>query len=254
MALIPHTFDSANHRYRVDGEFVLSTSSVIELNGLSDMGSVPYDNLRHASARGTGVHLAIFAHETGCSPIDAVEGFLATLSLQETPFGRDLLKQEIMERLGFYLAWRKEHKVKLVGKMEQSRVYRHIGTEQLIGATPDMICLIDDELFILDGKTCFKQFGEKAKQLALKWRVQLQSYKEALESEDAFLDGMRKSGKTLNRAILHLHPMAGKTGVKGEQTGYEFHRFDCDDSYLLDSCIRVATAKLANGYKLGDRT
>lgn len=251
--LIPHTFNAETHSYRVDGEFVLSTSAVIQLNGLSDMASVPKNNLAHAGSRGSLVHDAIYELELGDDEwVNHVSKRAVALPLEDKPFGSNQLMDEVIERMDFYSAWRKTVSFKLIGKMEQSRVYRHVGTEQLIGATPDMPCLIDGEVYIIDTKTCFKQYGEKAKQLALKWRIQLQSYKEALESEDAFVAAMTKAKKShINRAILHLHPDAGKVGIKGQQLGYEFHQYDQDDSYLLDSAIRVAVYKVSSGYKIG---
>lgn len=251
--LINHQFDAVNHRYLVEGEFVLSTSAVIQLNGLSDMASVPKNNLAHAGSRGTMVHEAIYLSELNpknwAMPISRR---IDLLPEDEAPFGRQVLKEEVAERMGYYFKWRNSHSFKLIGKMEQSRVYRHIGTEQLIGATPDMPCLIDGEVYIIDTKTCHKAYGEKQKQLFLKWGLQLESYKECLESEEAFVSAMHKAGKsTINRAILHLHPECGKNGTKGEQSGYEFHTFTGDDSFIWDSAIRMAKVKLASGYKIG---
>lgn len=250
--LIPHQFDQTNHRYLVEGEYVLSTSAVIQLNGLSDVSSVPKNNLAHAGSRGTLVHEAIYVHELGGNWEKALNTSVDALADEDKPFGRQLLMDEARERMGFYFSWRKEHDVKLVGKMEQSRVYRHVGTEQCIGATPDFPCLIDGEVYIIDTKTCHKAYGEKQKQLFLKWGLQLESYKECLESEEAFVSAMHKAGKTqINRAILHLHPECGKNGTKGEQSGYEFHAFTGDDSFIWDSAIRMAKVKLASGYKIG---
>ncbi len=232
--LIPHTFDEENHLYLVSGEFVLSTSAVIEMNGLSDLSQIPIQQVARAGHRGSSLHAAILAYETDCDVQDCVEGY----DLKHNVY----LANEVMERFKFYLRWRGEHDVQLVGKMEDRRVYRHEGTEQLIGATPDFPCLIDGEFYILDGKTSHKNYGEKAKQDKLKWRLQLQSYKESHEAEDV--------PKEIKKAILHLHPTCGKTGVKGEARGFEFHEFPADDSHLWDAAIRMASAKLANGYKM----
>ena len=51
--LINHTLDHETHIYHVAGEFTLSTSDVIWLNGLSDMGMIPSGNLVHAGHRGS---------------------------------------------------------------------------------------------------------------------------------------------------------------------------------------------------------
>lgn len=250
--LIPHTFNAETHSYRVDNEFVLSTSAVIQLNGLSDMASVPKNNLAHAGSRGSLVHEAIYHSELGYGWHGMMVEAAFAMAEEDAPFGPQLLISEVEERMKFYQKWRSEHSFKLIGKMEQSRVYRHVGTEQLIGATPDMPALIDGEVFVIDTKTCFKQFGQKQQQLMLKWEAQLQSYKEALEAEDGFVAAMHKAGKdTIRRAILHLHPSCGKNGIKDQQSGYEFHTFEQDSEPIWDSMIRVATAKITHGYKIG---
>jgi hypothetical protein len=236
MPLIPHTFDPNKHMYQVDGDFVLSTSAVIELNGLSDMSMVPKDALEFASHRGSALHLAVMAYETDCSPEDAVEGYDA---LHETN-----VADAAMERFRFYLRWRENHEVKLAGKMEQTRVYRHEGTEICIGTTIDMPCYIDGIFTVVDLKTSHKQYGQKHKQDCLKWKLQLQSYREALEAEGALPE------KTM---ILHLHKDCGKTGVKGEALGYEEH-YQPECGHAWHSAITMALEKLSAGYKLQDRS
>jgi hypothetical protein len=239
MSLITHTFDSETHNYLVQGEYVISTSSVIELNGLSDFSMVPVANLRHAGHRGTALHLAVLAYETECDVEDAVCGYEEEHKVE--------VFVQVMERMSGYMRWRDEHEVKLAGKMEQTRVYRHVGTEQLIGGTPDMPCWIDGELFILDPKTCFKQYGMMAKQLMFKWKLQTQSYSEALDVDEEFWSNIPR--QPINRAILHLHPECGKS--RGNKAaGFEFHPFRTDDSFLWDSAIRMAMGKLSHGYKL----
>jgi hypothetical protein len=227
--LIAHEFDEATHVYKVAGEYVLATSDVIELNGLSDVSQVPVEALLNAQKRGTALHLAVQAYELGREV--SVDGSAA-------------FREDVMKRFAFYLKWREGKKVVLAGAMEMSRVYRHLGTEILIGGTPDMVAYVDGELFIIDLKTAIKQYGTKALMDSLKWKLQTQSYKEALEAE----------GQQVQRAVLHLHPQCGKTGVKGGQLGYEWHHFQGDDSFIWDSCIRVAMMKIAHGYKLSRKT
>jgi hypothetical protein len=238
--LIPHKMDHENHIYKVENEFVLSTGDVIELNGLSDLSMIPIAQVRHAGHRGSALHLAIQAYETDCDVADALHGYEA---LEEVD-----VFDEVQERLKFYLRWRGEHEVKLAGKMEESRVYRHEGTGQLIGGTPDFPCYVDGEFTILDVKSSHKNYGEKSKQDRLKWCAQLQSYKEAMQAEHEQMDPA-----SIHRMILHLHPTCGKNGVKGAQTGFEAIPFNGEDEFLWDSLIRVATAKLSNGYKLQRR-
>jgi hypothetical protein len=240
--LIPHTFLEEEHIYQVPGEFVISTGDVISMNGLSDLSMVPIANVRHAGHRGSALHLAIFAYETECDVEDAINGYEDANEVK--------VFDQVMERMTAYLRFRDEHEVKLAAPMEQTRVYRHVGTEHLIGGTPDMPCFIDGELFILDPKTSHKQYGEKAKQDKLKWKLQTQSYAEALDVDEDFWKGIER--QPINRAILHLHPECGKE--RGRiPLGYEFHRFEADDSYLWDSAIRMAMGKISHGYKLDRR-
>lgn len=238
--LIDHTFIEESHLYRVPGEFVLATSDVIELNGMSDFSQVPTSHLVHAGHRGSATHLAILACETGGDIEGVVSGY-------EKEHGVKVF-DEVMERMQGYYHFKTMHKIKLAGEMEKSRVYRHVGTEALIGATPDMPCFIDGVLTVLDPKTCHKQYGEKLKQLKLKWMAQTHSYTEALEADDDFWRKIKRPD-CIQKAVLHLHPECGKkNGFRA--TGWEFHQFAMDAQYLWDSMIRVARCKLASGYKL----
>lgn len=244
--LVEHSFDADGHIYHVPGKFVLSTSDVIELNGLSDVSMIPLDALKHAGNRGTALHLAVQAFETGSTPELAVQAYEREKNCR--------VFDEVMERLWFYRSWRSGKQIKLAAEMEVPRVYEHEGTGYYIGATLDMPAWIDGELTILDLKTCFKQYGEKAKQDRLKWRLQLQSYKEALMADGRFW--MKTKPCEIKRAVLHLHPECGKTGTKGTQTGFEFHpfdEFDDDDPFGWDASLRVAMLKIKNGYKLARR-
>lgn len=235
--LVEHEFDHENHIYKVKNEFCLATGDVIEMNGLSDLSMIPLEMVKHAGHRGSALHEAVMAYETGCDVGDTLSGYDQVNDTE--------VAEEAFERFRFYLRWRADHEVKIVGKMEEPRVYRHEGTGQLIGGTPDFPCEIDGEYFILDLKSSHKNYGQKGLQDHLKWKIQLQSYKEAIEAEFEEMDPAR-----INKAILHLHPTCGKNGVKGEQSGFEFHHFQTDDAFILDGMIRVAVAKLAHGHKL----
>lgn len=238
--LIPHQFDPETHIYKVPGEYVLATSDVIELNGMSEFGQVPPANLDFASHRGSAVHVAIHALETGCDWEDAVRGY-------EAENGCEVF-ETVCRRMAGYFRFRKSHSIRLAGQMERTMVYRHLGTDALIGATPDFPCYIDDVFTILDPKTVHKQYGEKAKQLKLKWWAQLQSYLEAYEQDDEFWKTTVRPDQ-IQKAILHLHPECGKErGCKPLE--YEFHVFPGDAQFLWDSMIRIAEHKLRFGYKL----
>lgn len=243
MSLIPHEFDEENHIYQVPGHFVWSTSDVISMNGLSDFAGVPPANLEYATNRGRGTHVAILAYETGGDVEEAVREF-------EEEEGVDVI-EGVMDRMKGYFRFRDSHELKLCGEMEQTRVYQHAGTELLIGGTVDLPCYIDGQFTILDAKTQFKQYGQAAKQCMLKWRLQLQSYFEAMDEDDQFWNRFPRPD-VISKAILHLHPNCGK--VRGrDPLEYEFHPMQSDDSHLWDSAVRMAQAKLSAGYKLDRR-
>lgn len=238
--LIPHTFDVANHLYLVPNEYVWSTGDIIAMNGLSDFGQVPIDNLRYATERGKGVHIAIQAYEQDEDVQDAVREFELNNDTS--------VMDGVMDRMKGYFRFRDAHDLKLCGLMEQTRVYKHEGTEILIGGTIDIPCYLDGVFTILDPKTCFKNYGQAALQTKLKWRMQLQSYKEAMEADDDFWTAVGIPD-IVHKAILHLHPNCGKE--RGfTPTGFELHPFNADESHLWDSMIRVAQSKLSNGFKL----
>jgi PD-(D/E)XK nuclease superfamily len=231
--LIPHTFDQENHIYKVRGEYVLSTSDIISMNGMSEFGQVPPAALVHAGHRGTATHKAIEAQELG-------EDWAEAVAVYEEKEGVTLA-EEVAERMQAYFRFRKGRSIHLASPMEQSRVYRHAGTEALIGTTVDMICFIDGQLTILDTKTCFKQYGAKGRQLKLKWWMQLQSYLEALEADDDLWKQVERPAE-IDLKILHLHP-------KCLPFGFEVHKFSPDE-FTWDAMIRVAMAKLQHGYKV----
>lgn len=225
MALIEAVFNHEAHSYTVpDGEEVLATSDVIALNGLSDMGQVPKNILEHASHRGTCVHRCVQAYETGLNVDDTIEEY-------ESMFHVDLA-EDVTKRMKGYYRFRDKYELTPRGEMEVPKVYRH-RCDQLIGGTPDFPCYVNGVPFILDLKTSFRNTGAKAKQDLLKWKAQLQSYKEIEEAE---------TGEIPQSAIVHLHPNCGK-GL-----GYDFH-ITHDDSLLWEAMVIIARAKLMYGHK-----
>jgi hypothetical protein len=247
--LIKHKFEPDGHFYHVFGEFVLATSDVIELNGMSDFNQVPSKNLAHAALRGTMLHSMVEEAETGLkSPYTEFDGAEA--------------HTEAKERLEAYFRFKEHHSVRLAGPMERTMVYRHMGTESLVGVTPDLYGYVscsckalycplrglESALSVIDMKTCHRQYGEKLKQLRLKWWAQTQSQVEALEADDE-LWGQIKHPTCIERIVLHLHPECGKIRG-GAATGFEIHRFTEDGQFLWDSMLRVAKEKLAHGYKI----
>jgi hypothetical protein len=241
--LIPHTFDEESHVYEVPGHFVWATGDVISMNGLCDFSMVPSANLEYATNRGQGVHVAILAYETGADVEQAVREF-------EEERGCGVM-DGVMERMKGYFRFRDSYDLKLCGVMEETRVYKHEGTDLLIGGTIDLPCYINGQFTLLDAKTQFKQYGQAAKQCLLKWRLQMQSYEEAMDADEEFWNQVQRPDM-IRKAILHLHPNCGKVRGK-EATEFEYHPITTDDSLLWDSCIRVAQAKLSSGYKLDRR-
>jgi hypothetical protein len=238
--LLEHKFDPVSHIYHVPNEFVISVSAIKELNGLSDVSQVPRAQLEFASHRGSAVHAAIEAYENDRDVLDTLREYDKAHDC-EVMYAAD-------SRMTGYYRFRDVHDVKLVGKMEETRVYRHAGTEQLVGGTIDMPCLIDDQFFVLDAKTSHKNCGMKAKQDMLAWKVQLQPYQEMLTEE---------LKKTPHKAILHLHPDCDPDDPhkkRGEEPrGWKLHTILSDDSHMFDSFLRSAMTKLSHGYQLGDR-
>lgn len=244
--LIPHTFEEDGHAYKVEGKTVLSTSDVIYLNGLSDVSMVPVANLEFAGHRGTALHLAIRAYETGLDVEKVIRDYE-----KQTLFD---VMDTVLDRMKGYYRFRDKHEVALMGgddalapdEMEVPRVYEHRSTGVLIGATIDFPCYVDGVFTILDVKSAHRNYGKKAMQDHFKWRMQLQSYKEALSVDDEFWKKYKR--KPIKKAILHLHP-----DMKAGRNGYEFHKLPNDDSKTWRSAVIMAQQKLANGFKLDDR-
>src|SRR5271170_5531115 len=109
--LYDHVLDQETHIYKVPHEYTLSVSDVISLNGLSDFGQVPSGNLVHAGHRGTALHLAVEAYETGEGVRGAVEAFEESIGAVIWP--------EVEERLEGYYRFREAHDVRMVGTMEK---------------------------------------------------------------------------------------------------------------------------------------
>lgn len=225
--ILAHTFEEETHTYRVPGQFVLSTSGIISLNGLADYGSIPKAVLDHASWRGTQLHLAIRYFEEDNDVPD--------------------MPEEVLPYFQGYCKFKIDHDFEPIGDMEKQMVYVHPGTEQAVGCTIDLRGLVKGQPFILDAKTSARQYGKAKAQKLLAWRLQLASYVEATDEDRDWWMEMRKSTddpSELRKGIVQVN----KDG------GYDFHDFSTiDDSLLWDSAVRLAMAKLANGYQLERR-
>jgi hypothetical protein len=163
--------------------------------------------------------------------------------------------REAQERVAAYLRFKQATGFEVCGPIERSMVYEHHATEMLVGATPDLIGRIGDEVFVTDLKTCFRQSGKAKIMKAFEWRLQTESYLECLQEDEELwkkLIAMTKR-KQVKRAVLHLHPECGITVRGGERLGYEWIPFEMDDTFSWDAAVRMASLKISNGYKIPDR-
>lgn len=221
--ILPHEFDSENHVYRVPGRFVLATSDILSINGLSDYSGIPPAVLAHASWRGTQLHLAIQYFEE--------DGEVPDMPDEVVPYFRG------------YCKFRNEYEFEPVGGMETQIVYEHDGTEQAVGCTIDLRGLVRGVPYIIDAKSTAKQYGKAKAQKLCAWRMQTQSYYCATEFDEQWheLHGTSEA------------PARGIVQVSKEGT-YEFHDFRAfDDTHAWDSCVRLAMLKLSNGFQLERR-
>lgn len=218
---IEFAFDEATHIYTVPGTYCLATSDIIDLAGLSDYSAVPLANLEHARWRGTQLHKAIHYFEEGDLDIEDVDG-------------------EIKPCFDNYLRWKDEAGFIPIPPFEHPIVYEHL--EMYIGCHLDLRGYIPGKgLYVLDAKTSYPNAGQAKKQTHLRWRMQLESYRAATHTDDAFWDSavLHETNGLLKKAILHLHPKAKEV----------FIPFEMDDSSGWDAAVTMASLKLANGYK-----
>jgi len=221
-SVINFTFDKEGHRYIVPGEFAWSTSDVISINGLCDMGSVPQKVLDNASWRGDQLHRSVELFEIGTLDVSSID-------------------ESILPYFRAYMKFREEYEFQPIPPYETPTVYRHQGTEILIGATIDLRGFVKGVPCIVDLKSCFNYTGAARKQLHLRWRLQLQSYLEATEADEQFMEALESP---MGKIIVHCH----------KDASYTAHDFSlCDDSHLWDSAIRMAQARLSNGFKVPNK-
>jgi len=159
--------------------------------------------------------------------------------------------KEAQERVAAYLRFKQKTGFEVCGPIERSLVYEHHATDMLIGGTPDMVGRIGNDVWVVDLKTCFRQSGKSKMMKTFEWRLQTQSYLEALQEDDELWRNLGK--KQMKRAVLHLHPECGITVRGGERLGYEWNPFEQDDTLSWDAAVRMASLKIANGYKVPDR-
>jgi hypothetical protein len=239
--LLTHTFSEEGHEYLADGYYVLSTSSVLSLNGLTNYEGIPTQVLAHASWRGTETHRAIEYMEDAVRQGEPLES--AARAVWSQLVGE---LEEIRPYLRGYLKFRQEYEFEPIGNLEQTLVYLH--DETAIGCTIDFRGRIHGKGFagrtmIGDAKTCAKQYGMAKKQKMLAWRMQTQSYWEASMYDREWLESCYRDGiatESVGRFIVNPN----------KEGGYEFFDFSSiDDGLFWDSCVRLAALKLSNGHK-----
>jgi hypothetical protein len=203
--ILAHEFDAETHIYKVPGQFVLSTSDIISLNGLSNYEGIPKQVLDHASWRGTQLHRAIqFFEEDGDIP--------------EMP-------DEVVPYFQGYCRFRSDYNFEPIGAVEKQLVYVHEGTEQAVGCTIDLRgtvrSLKTKYPYILDVKTCAKQYGKAKAQEVFAWRMQTQSYLEATAFDEGWFQ-LCESADQPHRGIVQVN----------KEGGFEFHDFGSTDDFL----------------------
>ncbi len=223
---IPHKFDEENHLYLVDNHYVLATSDVISMCGMVDYDAVPLATLEKARWKGEQVHKAIHAFEEEDLDFDSIDPLVQ-------PFFDSYI--EFKALTGF----------RCIHPCERSLVYEHEGTGQFIGCHLDLVGWVDKKLYILDPKSTYPNSGAAKKTTYLRWRMQLQSYHEALATDESFWTSLTADQTPeVGRAIVHLQRDGSFLMDK------HFIDFsDVDDSLNWDACVRVAWMRLTNGGK-----
>lgn len=219
MSLIDFEFDAETHIYHVSERYVMATSDVLAFNGLSDYGAIPKAVLEHAGWRGTELHKAIELYEK-----DVLD--------------RDSVPQEVLPYLDGYFRFKDDYDFQPTD-MEFQCVYEH--DESLIGCTIDLRGSMKGRRWVLDAKTSAKNYGKAERQTHLRWRLQLQSYAEATQFDEAFWRGA--SPEPLGKGVIHVN----KDG------GYKFWDFSQDESRLWDGAVSIAEAKRAAGFEIDRR-
>jgi len=229
--ILPHTFDDVRHVYHADGRYVLSTSDVIDLNGLTpNYDAIKKSTLDNASNRGKCCHKAIELYE------------------QNDPTWDEHLETDWLPYMDGWFAFRDEHSIQIVGPHEKAYVYEHEGTDAVIGGTVDLRFIYGGYLYIADIKTSCPVSKAALETKRLAWRLQTESYKTATEMDEQFMRAVIDQIHGIRRMVIHIHPDLKPTYQNPQRChGYELHEFTMDDSLLWDAAVRVAQAKKAAG-------
>lgn len=238
--LLDHTFNPETHTYMVPGYFVISTSDVLSLCGFTNYEGIPSGVLAHASWRGVQCHKAIEYAENAVRQGETISQAAGAVWRQlEGPL------EEIKPFFKGYLKFRQEYDFEPVGELERQMTYLH--DETAVGCTIDLRGKIHGKGFqgltaIGDTKTAAKVYGQAMKQRLLAYRLQTQSYKEASHFDEEWLKEV--NADSIGRFIVN-------PDKEGNYNFYDLSMFD--DELYWDSSVRLASLKLAHGYKLEAR-
>lgn len=170
-------FFEEGHRYELDGEMIPSVSRIIEPMSTKAYDSIPEYVLMRAAAKGSAVHEAIENYNL-FGEIDIpseYSGYMDAYTLWFETFNPEVVRCELP-------TWHK--------------FMRYAGTV-------DMLCKINDQLFLVDFKTSTKLIDKT-------YRLQLEAYRQALRSQGIEVE---------QKYVLHLKA----NGV------FEFVPYELDD-------------------------
>lgn len=161
------TFEEEPHIYRLNGVQIPSVSKLMEPLKDKCYGRVGPKTLERAANKGTSVH-------------NSIENWLK--------FGIEDVPVEHRGYFDAFLAWHEKYKPVMVAS--EMRVYHKLYE---YGATVDFLCLLDEELALVDFKTTYQL-------MEMTCGVQLEAYYQALASHGIHVNRkhilhMKKDGK-----------------------------------------------------------
>jgi len=156
-------FDPLTHTYTMDGEVLPSVTEIIR--PLQDYAAIPERVLEYARQKGEAIHLAVQLHHEGDLDIGSLD-------------------PAIVPRFDAWLKFVEDKAPRICGfeRPLYSRIYRYAGT-------PDLWCLMDGVLWLLD---------IKPNSLCKWYPIQLAAYQQLLRET-----GLSKEGQA-KRATLQL--------------------------------------------------
>lgn len=156
------TFDEKTHIYRLDGSVIPSVTTVMKLLSMSEYGGVRADVLANAATRGSAVH-------------HAIENYIN--------FGIEDISEEYKPYFLAFLQFLSDKQPNILATEKQvfHKFLRYAGTV-------DLLCEINGKVYLIDFKTT-------AVMMRMLTEVQLEAYKQAIESHGLKIDA---------KAIVHL--------------------------------------------------